>query len=100
MLQPCMHFNFCNLPLQHISVTGHILHLMNVLKHHSSTMVVDPYTLLFHNPLIFPATLSTVFFSRWDSFTTRSLSSSAHSVMNVVVSATKPANKMSSAMAV
>ena len=51
-----------------------------------------------HNPFMFPATLSTAFFNRWDSSTTRSLSSSAHSAMNVVVSATKPASKMSSDM--
>ena len=51
-------------------------------------LVIHLYHLFFYIPLIFPATLSTAFFNCWDSFTTRSLSSSAHSARNVVVSAT------------
>lgn len=43
-----------------------------------------------HSPSIFPATASTASFNLNDSFTTKSLSSSPHSAMNVAVSATNP----------
>ena len=85
LMSNCFH----NVELSKRACSGkRMLTRRNLYIHRIPGLSYSPISPIFYIPPMFPTTLSTAFFNRWDSFTTRSLSSSAHSARKVAISAT------------